>query len=65
MALQDWVPSGGRIDSLYILLLLSGSDARGDIVGIGKTAGPPPYTQTQRAMLAFYHLHHDLVLACA
>lgn len=35
MGFQDRVPSGNSNVSLSILLLLSGSDARGDIVGIG------------------------------
>lgn len=67
MAFQDWTPSGSRNDSLCILPLLSGSDAGGGTVGIGKTAvsSPPPFTQTRGAMLAFYHLHRDLVLAWA
>lgn len=44
MAFQDWALSGSRNDSLCILLLLSGSDAGGGTVGIGKTAvsSPPP-----------------------
>lgn len=30
-----------------------------------KQQSPPPFTQTRGAMLAFYHLHRDLVLAWA